>query len=1285
MSEIRQEAAWTPAQQDAINLRGKTLLVSAAAGSGKTAVLTERIIRRLTDPVSPIDISRILAVTFTRAAAGELKERISASLSDAIAADPHNRSLSEQLLKLGRAHISTIHSFCYDIIRRDFEKLGINAGVRIADSAESKLLRSDMMNALIDDCYEGTGDDLPAIEGGFDAFADNFVSGKDDALCDLFLGIYLKVISYPEGLSLLASSAEAQSRTAEALQAGNDFIGTPWGQFFAAHTAQAAAHYCCLFEEAATEVCDGGKLEKALFVPFSYERDFAGQLRDCAARSYQETAALLNSYNPPHLGRAPKELSTPEIEYAKAARTEAKKYYRSLYEKYYALKPEDIALSFAQTASLSRNLYALLFTFDARYSAEKQRRGLLDYGDLERYAYHLLYNEDGSRSETAVRLSDEFDEIYIDEYQDVNELQDRIFTAIAKSDNRFMVGDIKQSIYGFRGAAPKLFSDYRRRYPMYRPAVHRGEYPDPASAAADANESASVNALLPHEADAPPVMPENAEGLTIFLSDNFRSDSPVIDFTNAVFEALFRHNSGRVPYLPEDALVCSKQGGKDNPHPVEILLAEKEEDHNTEVQLVCRRIAGLLREGYAPGDITILLRSRTASKEFEEELHRLSIPCFNDESRDFFENPEILLVLCLLNVIDNPTRDIYLAGLLKSPIYGFTLEDLTTIRSASREGSLYDALCVCAASPDSTRCRAFLADLERFRRYASCRPVDKLIWYLYQETGIFGLIQSEGKFAARSVQRTNLMLLYEYARRFEASSFHGLYSFIRYLCGIIDAGETMESASNFAEGGNTVRIMTIHSSKGLQFPVCFLCGSAARFNTDDQKQNILLNRDLGLAARLRDDTGFARFDTALRRALVLSAEQDSIDEEMRVLYVALTRAKERLIVTAAVKDPEALLENTRLASRYLSAHSLTRSPSYLNWILAALAVHPHHPCAVIHTEKKAGVPLVFETGKDAQTDAGTGIPSEETIAELTELFRSRFSYRYPNAYLTHIPAKLSVSRLYPAVLDEEPDTGESIPTLAESEEALPFLSSETQASGILKTAVPTNQPDRPVNDTAMETSPDPYEPSRARKNLILRPDFITAEDHPASGAEKGNATHVFMQFCDFAAVEKNGIEEEIQRLIAQRFIPSSLAALIDRTALRRFFTGTLYREMRQAPFLRREVRFNIRLPAAQFTEQPDKRDALTGESLLVQGIIDCLFMDETGRLTLLDYKTDHFSRTQLADREGTAAILRQRHTRQLSYYRAACTRILRRHPDRVLIYSFALGDTVPLDFPGEPD
>ncbi len=783
-----------------------------------------------------------------------------------------------------------------------------------------------------------------------------------------------------------------------------------------------------------------------------------------------------------------------------------------------------------------------------------------------------------------------------------------------------MVGDAKQSIYGFRGASPELFLGYRARFEA--------------------------------EPDA---------GRTIFLSNNFRCDRQVIDGTNTVFSVLFGRG-GSLPYTDADALVYSKRPeGEDTQTKLTLALIasgkEAQEDDApespedevneayTEADWVADKIHELLRSGtlrngerLRPRDIAVLVRSaKNSAQAIAAALDKHRIPVYNTESKAFFENAEVLLMFSLLSVIDNPQKDVYLAGVLKSPLYHVTLDELVHIRMTYPSGSLCDALQTFVKETGFAKGRYFLDKLALYRSMAAGMPVDRFLWYLYQDTGILSLVYQKDHSAfaedTDSAQmRANLMMFYEYARSFERGSFRGLYQFVLFIEDVIADKAKMPAGQLVDEDADAVRIITIHHSKGLEFPVCFVAGLGSRRSNADQRANINLDREGGIATLLTDDTRLVRINHPVRECVKQVISDRQAEEEMRVLYVALTRAREQLYLSASVRNPEKTVADSISTAGMLTPRLLRDQSTMLAWLLTAFAASPGGLdgltiCYPTGEEKEAAeVPEteVPTTAEPAQED-NSGI----TYAAAKRLIAKNLPFVYPHAAEVSLPAKTAVSDLIRA---------------AEAEK------------------------EKPTDDKAPDEE-SPSEPlSREASREYARPRFLSDTEAPATAAQRGTATHVFMQFCDYRLLAANGVDAEIKRLLSDGFITAETAARIDRASLRTFTESALFARLQKAKDLRREVRFNLHMPASLYDPQAPEETRI-----LVQGIIDCYFTEENGRVILLDYKTDHFSHAVLRDHKAAEAILRERHGFQLACYKDACEALLCRPVDEVRIYSFALG------------
>ena len=1195
---------WTEAQRAAINERNRTLLVSAAAGSGKTAVLTERIIQSLTDPEHPADISRILVVTFTRAAAGELRARISKALTEALALQPSNRHLAHQLMLLGGAAISTIDSFYLDLVKAHFEATELPASFRMADDAELLPLQAELMRATLDCMY--------AAHPDFHRLADIFGTLRsEEPFTEALLEIYRKLSTYTEGLSVISRSAR------EIENGAYDPLSTPYGRVFLRELTALASEGHTLFARMAKGLAlQNEKVKKKLgAVVLECNEYFTELLGVIDHGSYADIHALLNRPFTQRVGGGAKPTEPPDFCALWELADEFRKGWGTQAARFAAFSPEETAQSAAESAVLLELLHATLTHFDRAYRAEKLRREIAEFSDVARAAYLLLVEKDGSPTALARELSDSFDAIYIDEYQDVNAMQDATFRAIATERNRFMVGDIKQSIYSFRGARPAIFADYRRAF-------------SPLDSA--------------RESDAPEA--------SVQMSNCFRCDRPVIDFSNTVSGFLFERCRDSLGYCAdEDDLVFSKNEPEipspkcrlvliepqkkptfDSPEEEQRYRLLRRNEPNGEMRWIACEIQRLLAEGrksdgsrITAGDIAVLARNTAFLTRLHQLLDAMHIPTGLRASGGLFEHPEVLCMYSLLCTIDNPMHDIHLAATLRSPFFGFTLEDLVRLRNGADRAL-------------TARCADFLARLRRYRELAEKLPVDRLLRALYRETAALAMLAQKKS----THDRGALDRLYEYARCFEGSGYKGLYAFLRSMESVMQNGS---GSGDGPDRKDAVSLITVHHSKGLEFPVCFVANAASPFNTEDADPPFLTDESIGCALMLPNAGPFSRAQTFWRAALSMELARRNLEQEMRVLYVGMTRAREQLYVTArptfGAEGPRENAKQRALADALFPAHTLfPKGRCYLDWILTALALRD----TSTFLEQSVFLESELPTREELCCAAGcTEEPEQEPYKQEDEpsairRLRERFSFTYPHAHLTRLPAKLSVSRLTPEVLDVFDSDGAPSPA-------------DQRA---------------PDDDALLERF------SRLPFSVASTPD----------AASRGTATHEFLQFCDFTRAAKSA-KNELERLIEAGFLPETAREAVRMNELERFFESDFYRSLAGATELHRETRFHIFLPAALFTANADFARELDGERLAVQGVIDLFYTDAKGTLVVADYKTDRLTPAELADPALAAKTLGARHGEQLAYYALALRELCGRAPDRVQIYSLPLGAALDIALP----
>ena len=1195
MSQSKATIKWTDSQECAISTSGKTLLVSASAGSGKTATLTERIIRSLTDKNDPKEISKMLISTFTRASAADLKLKISKALTKALKNDPDNTHLSKQLVDLSSAQISTIDSFLYDVLKKNFGALSLKKLPRLVDEKEIQILENELMYELIEEFY--TEND------SFGHFMDSFTSsGKDEPAIEMFINIYEKLRKKEDGVDVLLIYERTLIKDAELPFFESSYgkiIKDEIGQFIKYAFKMTANSYDSISANPIADEKYGNAFKEDLLF-------YTRALKLLDENNYEELKDHFDKFNKLNLkGLSEKSFDDTELflKFKKMGKTRADTWTdaKKKKDKYLCFSKEAISTSYKQNAELCHTLHKLLSEFDKRLSNEKESRGICGFDDITLYVYKLFV-KDGKPTPIACEYASRFTDIYVDEYQDVNEIQDALFKAISTPSNRFMVGDIKQSIYGFRDADPTIFAGYKRDFPLI--------------------SNASVNSL---EA-------------SIFMSENFRCDKPIIDFSNTVSSFLFSYRPKSIEYTKNDDLRFSKDNSECNSLKIPVTIAitgvstddKSTEEQNLsvspEVRYIAKEIKRLVeKEKLANGeaikykDIAVIARGQKLFSDIATELSHYGISSSMAKGKNPLENPEVLLMLAFLSTIDNPQKDVSLAGTLRSPFYNFTFDEIYEIKSTSDDSfSLYDA--VVNTSTFNTalghKCKSFLTELEYWRNSSTSMPCYKLIKKIYSELSV--LSYSEGN-------SQHLLWLYESALKFESCGFKGLYGFIKYIEDIIEMDAKIEPPP-IVEDSNSVSIMTIHASKGLEFPVCFVINCEAKFNTSDSSKKIVYDPHEGIAFKPSDDSGFGEYPSIPHIAISTKIKASQKEEEMRLLYVAMTRARERLYIVAESKKPDELIKKLKEECDQNPEYSIMKSNNYLSWILASLNYSNNPDCYDI---KYFGDVLTTALNeKKAQSSTDTE-PSEKIKA----LLKKRFEYEYPYEHISNLPAKLAVSRLYPTVLDDIDGDGADI--------------------------------DDENIDEMLE------------RDFNIPPSLLETEK--ISAADRGTATHTFLQFCDFENVISYGLEEELARLSEKKFISRTIADIINKKHLERFFESELFHRIRNAKSVWREQRFNIFLPANEFTAVEEKKESLMGETIAVQGVIDIFFEDENGKVVLCDYKTDYLTAEEIRSPSLAKEKLTSRHKEQLRYYKKAITEILGKEPDEVLIYSLPLGEHVTVD------
>ena len=1190
------DVKWTENQQNAINARDGAVLVSAAAGSGKTAVLVERIIDMITDPSDPVDADRFLVVTYTRAAAGEMKERIGLRLEELLRDDPMNENLHRQQLLLGRAMISTIHSFCSDLVRKYFYILDIPSDFRIAEDGELTIIKNQAMQNVLERKYSEKDDN-------FENTVEVFSSVRDDAILQgIVLRLYEFLRSHPFPDAWIREKAAMYDLTKSAGE-------TDWGQTVINHSKMTACYIKVLTDRSLELLQNEPKLSESSFGDRIRDDEiFIGHLIDrLNDGDWEEIIHVLGTFTPGTL-RAPRGFADNEIKVAVSGyRNIVKKSIEDIKE-LFVRNNEECMDDIADLAPVVKSLFEIMELFGEEYSRLKLERSLADFSDLEHWALKLLAKntENGVVfTDISKEVSSEYDYVMVDEYQDANTIQDTIFKAVSDNDRKlFVVGDVKQSIYRFRQAMPEIFIERKNRYFPYDP--NERKYP-----------------------------------AKIILDMNFRSRSGVTDGVNFVFKNLMSESVGDIDYTDEEALVAGAKYDEDSGNAVSFHLLELENSHTGDRDTEeARYIGTLIRKMMAEeqittktgkrspvyGDFCILMRGvKNHAPVFEEELLKLGIPAVSETSDSFFGQHEVQVVLSLLRIIDNPAQDIPLAAVLMSPVFGFTADELAQFRAECKEGSLYKLL-LHQKNAGNQKTIAFCETLERLRRISARVTTDTLLNIIYNETSYPDIISAheDGEF-----KKNNLKMLVHYAKSYESSGYRGVSGFIKFIDRLRENSCDLAAAQRKTElAADAVSIMTIHKSKGLEFPICILANINRKFNTDTRNE-VLLHNELGLGVRRKDDTLLCRYTTMPREAVALEIKRNEISEELRVLYVALTRAKERLALVGSIKGIEKYVKGIVGKFAYDNAvmpHTVSSAVCMCDWITDCMLVH------------KSGS-MIRELG-GYLGDIYKGYTPDWDVHIVDDLSKYHDSF-------------LSVDESRDSNMALEADSGDKTLFEQARRENLKTIAERLNREYEFEAA--TKIPVKVAASSLAERE------SSLKYSVAAVPDFM--RKGKLSGAEKGTAMHTFVQYCDFEQA-KNDLDSEIERLVSRGFLTDVQGQSIDREKMYWFLRSELMNRMLDSDMIEREFRFTVEIPAGMADKTLEF--PYSEEPIILQGAVDCLF-EENNRIIIVDYKTDFGkTRQQLADIYAP----------QLRLYKLAVEQAMGKIVSHCLIYSFGIGEVI---------
>ncbi|MDM5316856.1 helicase-exonuclease AddAB subunit AddA [Fictibacillus sp. b24] len=1227
-------ATWTDEQWQAIQARGENVLVAAAAGSGKTAVLVERIITMIREKTA--DVDRLLIVTFTNAAAAEMRKRIGEAIDKELSQNPSSLHLRRQLNLINKASISTLHSFCIEVLRKHYYETDLDPGFRVAEETEAELIRQEVIEDLFEEEYSKGEEHI------FYEVVDAYSSDRNDMeLQKLVLSLYDFARSHPDPDGWLDQMAETYQVQASSIDE------LPWTQELLADISiqveglRALAQRALEFAQA-----PGGPLAYAE----TLQEDLAFINRIYGAKnSWNQLYEEFQTYASPKLKAVRgKDVDEELKNKVKSMRDTIKKRTSALKEDYFDRHPDSYIVHIEEMAPIVKELSSLVKTFGQRYREAKREKSLVDFGDLEHYCLHVLKGEgstmnDPVPSDAALEYRNRFVEVLVDEYQDTNFVQESIVRLVSKdghTGNMFMVGDVKQSIYRFRLAEPLLFLSKYKQFSK-----------------------------------------EGGSGLRIDLAKNFRSRNGILQATNYLFRQIMNETVGEIEYS-EDAelkLGASYYPEQDGNEPELILInksqhvvdeeglesGEVEKSELETVQLEARVIAEKIKQivgttGNSPHlvfdkntksmrpakykDIVMLFRATSVwAPVILEEFKQQGIPAYAELSTGYFDATEIHVMMSLLKVIDNPLQDIPLAAVLRSPLVGMTGEELAVVRLKQKQDNYLGAVELYAAEGENPEIRGkvsrFLQQLELWRHQARQGSLADLIWDIYRETGYFDYV---GGLTGGKQRQANLRALYDRAKMYESTSFRGLFRFLRFIERMQERGKDLGAARALGEQEDVVRVMTIHKSKGLEFPIVFVGGINKQFNTRDLNEKVLLHKELGLGTQYINPEYRVAYPTLPKLAIAGRKKMELIAEEMRVLYVALTRAKEKLYLVGTVNDIEksanAWSDSLYEENWMLPDFERAGVKSYLDWIGRAVIRHKNADplLSVLGTgERGRGEVYMDDTDwkitilpaseyeelemeeKQKQEELLANLENNEPVDSVSEHFteiKRRLEWEYTHKLSTFTRSKQSVTEIKKQ-----------------------YQADEYSSTDLVKAA---------------------------QQVIHERPRFM--QETQLNAAEVGTAMHMVMQHVDFTKASSiEELQEQLAEMEAKELLTAEQAEYIQLSQIQQFIEGPLGKRIIENGDFKREIPFSMALPLSEIQRNWDGEE----EHVLVQGVIDGLLEEEDGFI-LIDYKTDKITNRFTDGFSGAKETLLNRYEMQLTLYSKAIERILKKPVKERYLYFF---------------
>ena len=1359
---------WTQEQQNVIDSRGGNLLVAAAAGSGKTAVLVERIIQMILNSDLKIDIDKLLVVTFTNAAASEMRERIGDAISKKLDENPEDEHLQDQLVLLNKASITTIHSFCLEVIKSNFHKINLDPNFRIGDETECSLMKLEAIDETFDILYEQNDEEFCYL---VDCYAEK---RGDSNLQNLILSIYSFVMASPYPKVWLKESAEDFN-----IAYDFDFATSKWAKAILEtvkiQMAGIEKSLCKAIEDVygideLVTFTDKLKIEyeKIKEILYACDTSWSDAYRQISSMTFENYAKGVK--------RIPKDAPSyikEEKDKAKKIRDNAKKSIEKIKTSVFNKNYDDLKDEIKFLYPIVKSLSDVVLMFEQIYSQKKRDKGIIDFNDIEHFALQILtetdengdfvFDEEGKNipSDIALEYREKFYEIFIDEYQDSNQVQEVILSTIAKQKepNRFMVGDVKQSIYRFRQAKPEIFL---QKYATY-----------------DTDLSSKYKKIM--------------------LYKNFRSRKEVVDSVNYIFEHIMSKNLGEIDYNEEEKLNLGANfeevedekiilGGATEIHLMEKKVPEVEDPDEEEEegedldasQIEARMVGKIIRDIMRPNengeimqvfdkkletyrnveykDIVILLRATSAwAPVFAEELINMDIPTYADMGQGYFETMEIQVIMSFLKVIDNPMQDIPLIAILRSPIYGFTPEDFIDIRITDKKVSFYEAMRMFVGEKidlsneeeqdiaedeisDDTgneiidvnineeytddvsyleyqnieensyveadmndyyqninyedfeyeneefiyndevmyesyinenveddliyeinsniegdeesqkselelKVRRFLDDLKELQEKSMYMSTDEFLWYIYTNSGYYAYC---GALPGGSQRQANLRILFERAKQFEETSFKGIFNFINFISKLKKSNSDMGSAKTLGENANVVRIMSIHKSKGLEFPIVICSGMGRNFNTMDFRKDVLYHHELGYGPQIVDFERRISYPSIAKEALKCKINIENISEEMRILYVALTRAKEKLIITSSIKDIEQNMHkwsSNISTEKMVSKYDILNGKNYMDWMMPAIIKHKDLEDIRETYNLSTSISMEDESKWSVKTWSRDDIDFEKHEKEgIREVLNTMDLSQHDTEYYEQIEKKLNFE--------------------------YPYLGVVKKAASISVTEIKKRQEEYEEQEDSLGL----YK----HKTTLKKPKFLSEsqKSEKITGARRGTIVHLIMEVLDFEKVNtESEIKAQIQDLVKRRIITEKESQVLSPRKIMRFFKSQIAKRMLSSKFVKREQKIytQIKMNDIYLNDEifKNNRETYENESVMLRGVIDLYFEEDDG-LVILDYKTD------FVDKNNKKEII-HKYKKQIEIYADVLSKLTGKKVKEKYLYLFGIDEQVKVD------